>query len=115
MGPQRAGGRGSRVPQQRYLKRLRYADHFEVHISRVFFFNFFVRSGRFGARVLRQDRSSDCHFVRALSREPLSLTALHGDVCELSRVVVVVLVVIVTLPNRQHRKATREREKLVKG
>ena len=32
------------------------------------------RLGRFAAQLLIQDWTSDCHFIRALSREPLSLT-----------------------------------------
>ena len=32
------------------------------------------RSGRFAARFVSQDWSSDCRFTKAVSREPLSLT-----------------------------------------
>ena len=49
----------------------RNADHFEARIMGIFCLFFFPRSGRFAARFLSQRWSSDCHFTRALPREPL--------------------------------------------
>ena len=72
MDPRGAGGVGGYPNKYTSKLSARCADHFQVHLMEIFRRKF--RLCHFVAQFLSQDWSSDCHFVKALSWEPLSLT-----------------------------------------